>query len=347
MEMTINKLPAPTWNRLGMNESRISNITIDAAWKAQIQVPNAAITRENTEIDWNSLNSGLGQDMDVLGASIEADSFHVENNRHRNDPVVYRLQYRDTHNYYNKVQIYAEENSESSYIFTTVNESDCAGLSALQVKVYAKKGAKVRLHFAQLLDKSYDILHDVGGFCEEDASVEIVYISLGGNQVYAGGLIDLQGQRSGMDAKIGYLGRDDQHIDMNYVARHQGAKTESNMEISGILRDQAFKLFRGTIDFLHGSSGAVGNEKEDVLLIGDNVVNQTIPLILCAEEDVEGNHGATIGKLDESMLFYLGSRGISKEEAERIIAKAKIDALCSLIPDEAVRKEVEVYHGGL
>ena len=217
----------------------------------------------------------------------------------------------------------------------------------MQVKVYAKKGAKVRLYFAQLLDKSYDILHDVGGFCEEDASVETVYISLGGNRVYAGGLIDLQGQRSGMDAKIGYLGRDDQHIDMNYVARHQGAKTESNMEISGILRDQAFKLFRGTIDFLHGSSGAVGNEKEDVLLIGDDVVNQTIPLILCAEEDVEGNHGATIGKLDESILFYLGSRGISKEEAERIIAKAKIDALCILIPDKAVRKEVEVYHGGL
>lgn len=78
MEMTINKLPAPTWNRLGMNESRISNITIDAAWKAQIQVSNAAITRENTEIDWNSLNSGLGQDMDILGESIEADSFHVE-----------------------------------------------------------------------------------------------------------------------------------------------------------------------------------------------------------------------------------------------------------------------------
>ena len=69
MEMTINKLPAPTWNRLGMNESRISNITIDAAWKAQIQVSNAAITRENTEIDWNSLNSGLGQDMDILGES--------------------------------------------------------------------------------------------------------------------------------------------------------------------------------------------------------------------------------------------------------------------------------------
>ena len=59
MEMTINKLPAPTWNRLGMNESRISDITIDVALKAQIKMPDAAITRESTEIDWNSLNLSL------------------------------------------------------------------------------------------------------------------------------------------------------------------------------------------------------------------------------------------------------------------------------------------------
>ena len=70
------------------------------------------------------------------------------------------------------------------------------------------------------------------------------------------------------------------------------------------------KLFRGSIDFVKGCAGSVGNEKEDVLLLGDDVVNQTIPLILCAEEDVEGNHGASIGELDEKTLFYLMSRGI-------------------------------------
>ena len=141
-----------------------------------------------------------------------------------------------------------------------------------------------------------------------------------------------------MDAKIGYLGRDDQHIDMNYVARHQGAKTESNMEISGILRDQAFKLFRGTIDFLHGSSGAVGNEKEDVLLIGDDVVNQTIPLILCAEDDVEGiMELLLVNWMSQCSFIWVLAESVRKRQ-ERIIAKAKIDALCSLIADEAVRK---------
>lgn len=51
---------------------------------------------------------------------------------------------------------------------------------------------------------------------------------------------------------------------------------------------------------------------------GDDIVNQTIPLILCAEEDVEGNHGASMGDLDDATLFYLCSRGLSREEAERM-----------------------------
>ncbi len=52
------------------------------------------------------------------------------------------------------------------------------------------------------------------------------------------------------------------------------------MESNGILSGNAFKLFRGSIDFVKGCAGSVGNEKEDVLLLGENVVNQTIPLIL-------------------------------------------------------------------
>ena len=63
------------------------------------------------------------------------------------------------------------------------------------------------------------------------------------------------------------------------------------------------KTFRGTIDFRCGSSGSVGDEQEDVLLLGENIVNKTIPLILCEEEDVDGRHGATIGRLPEDMLF--------------------------------------------
>ena len=78
------------------------------------------------------------------------------------------------------------------------------------------------------------------------------------------------------------------------------------------------------------------------MLLGDGVVNQTIPLILCGEEDVEGNHGATIGRLDEKMLFYLASRGKPEEAARSLLASARIEAVVALLP-EALAEEAHNY----
>ena len=119
-------------------------------------------------------------------------------------------------------------------------------------------------------------------------------------------------------------------LDMNYVALHEGKRTNSEINASGVLKDASSKLFRGTIDFQHGSAESVGAEKEDVLLMGDDVVNQTIPLILCAEEDVKGSHGASIGQLDEETLFYMQARGISEEQAYALMADARIEAVLSV-----------------
>ena len=155
--------------------------------------------------------------------------------------------------------------------------------------------------------------------------------------------MELKGDRSSFKAHIGYLGEKDQYLDMNYIARHLGKKTESLMESNGVLNENAFKLFRGTIDFVKGSVGAVGNESEDVLLLGDEVENQTIPLILCAEEDVEGNHGASIGELDEKTLFYLMSRGFTEEEAKKLIARSRLDAVAGMIGEPSVREKTLNY----
>ncbi|MCD7760294.1 MAG: SufD family Fe-S cluster assembly protein, partial [Clostridiales bacterium] len=69
----------------------------------------------------------------------------------------------------------------------------------------------------------------------------------------------------------------------------------------------------------------------------------TVPLILCAEEDVEGNHGATIGQLDEDLLFYLMSRGMSAGAVEDMVARARIEAVCQQIGDEAAEGRLHDY----
>ena len=93
-------------------------------------------------------------------------------------------------------------------------------------------------------------------------------------------------------------------------------------------------------------NGWFGNEKEDVLMMDDEVQNQTIPLILCAEEDVVGNHGATIGRLDDSLMFYLESRGMDRDQIYEMMAKARLDSVIRLIPDEKWREDINTWLGG-
>ena len=81
-------------------------------------------------------------------------------------------------------------------------------------------------------------------------------------------------------------------------------------------------------------------EQETVLLLGDDVVNKTVPLILCAEENVEGTHGATIGALYEDTLFYFESRGFDRAAAESLMARAAVERLAHDLGDEATAETV-------
>ena len=72
-----------------------------------------------------------------------------------------------------------------------------------------------------------------------------------------------------------------------------------------------------------------------MLLLGEDVINKTVPVILCTEENVDGSHGASIGELDEQSLFYFASRGIDAETAKRMLARAAILRILHAMPQGA------------
>jgi len=174
--------------------------------------------------------------------------------------------------------------------------------------------------------------------CAPGAGVDMTQILMGRGDLYSDNDTELVGDGSHYSAQIGYLGRGSQTIDVNVVVNHYGKNTECEIDTSGALKDAAKKVFRGTIKT--GSSNSVGNEKETVLMLGDDVVNKTVPLILCAEENVVGNHGATIGELDDETLFYFESRGISRAQAENILARASIERFARTVDDEVLRAQI-------
>ena len=178
------------------------------------------------------------------------------------------------------------------------------------------------------------LVSTVEGECEEGGRIELYQVLAGKGDVYGDSKIELNGDGASFEAETGYLARKQQKVDINLVVNHRGKRTECEINAVGALMDAASKIFRGTIDFKRGASDSVGNEKETVLMLGDDVTNRTVPLILCAEENVVGNHGASIGQLDDETLFYFESRGIGRDVAEKLLARASIERVARLIGDE-------------
>ena len=234
------------------------------------------------------------------------------------------------------VDIHAPEGQSVTVFETLKAEKNLLVRTALHVE----KNAKVRLVQIQNTAQAALLRLETSGECAENAQVELIQILLGRGDMYSDGHFELNGDGAGFNADIGYLAQKQQTVDLNLVVNHWGQKTTSEINAAGALKDDAKKIFRGTIDFKKGSAGSVGNEQETVLMLGDGVANKTVPLILCAEENVVGNHGASIGELDEDTLFYFESRGISAEEAENIMARAAIERLARTLGDETAQAAI-------
>ena len=203
-------------------------------------------------------------------------------------------------------------------------------------------GEGARLDLVQLREASGKDLsyNNVRVTCGDKAYFGWYRVVLGGSESYDNCSVTLAGKESSFAANVCYRLDGTEKYDLNCEAVHTGKRTQSAISASGVLADKASKLMRGTIDFRTGCSGSVGNETEDVLLLSEEVRNQSVPVILCSEEDVVGNHGASIGRPDEDMLFYMETRGVDEETACEMLARAKIDSVIRKIPDELVQEKI-------
>ena len=211
-----------------------------------------------------------------------------------------------------------------------------AGTSASLLRVIAEAGARVHLHEYVSAGATQQHLESVGVSAAQDARVDVHQYLLGGGTVALGLACDLAGDRARVDLVCRYHAAGTEVLDINEIVRQHGRNTRSELSYNGVLEDAARKGLRTTIDLIHGAKGAQGNEAETVLVLGDDVVNKTLPTILCDEDDVAGNHGATIGSVSSEQLAFLASRGLSREDAERLFVQAVYeDALMHAPCDEA------------
>ena len=201
-------------------------------------------------------------------------------------------------------------------------------------------GANAKAKLVQVFEKNTRVASKLNASVADNAEFELIQLYIGGEDTVSEINTELDGRRSAFKTYIGYSLGEEEKLDINLVAVHKGKKSTSDIAVRGVLSDKAQKTFKGTIDFKNGSAGAKGAEQEEVLLMNESVRNKTVPVILCAEEDVEGSHGATIGRLDDRHIFYMKSRGIPEDKIYELMARSKLMQIIEKIDDEQAKKRI-------
>ena len=330
----VNAAPAQTWNRLRTNDVTLTVPARDRRGDVRFSLPRL----------FEGVACGMGPEVTSWVESQATDSRYVEVPRgeRREEPIVVSVgaganEAADT-------GVLVREGAEVTIVVAAgagEKDGEVAGTSASLLRVIAERGARVHLHEYVGVGAAQQHLESVGITCERDARVDVHQYLLGGGTVALGFACDLVGERARVDLSCRYHAGGAEVLDINEVVRQRGRKTRSELGYNGVLEDAAKKSLRTTIDLVHGAKGAQGNEAETVLVLGDDVVNKTLPTILCDEDDVAGNHGATIGSVSPEQLAYLADRGLSRADAERLFVSALYEDALMHAPCPEARAVVE------
>lgn len=193
---------------------------------------------------------------------------------------------------------------------------------------------------ANLLDDNANSFLAFENVLNENAKLAHTIVDLGGKNKISNYSSKLVGDCSFNNIKNIYLGAKNDIIDINYNIEAIGKSTKCIIESQGALKDSAKKNFKGIIDFKEGSTKSVGKENENCLILSDKARSRSLPVLLCHEEDVNGEHGVSSGKPDKQKMFYIMSKGISYSDARKLLVKANFNNILNDIENESLNTEI-------
>ena len=238
------------------------------------------------------------------------------------------------------IEIIAKENTESTIIIKYTSNEDIEGFHNGIIRVNAKQNSNLNIILVNLLNTKSNNFIAIENSFEANSKVNYCIIDFGGKNSITNYYSNLIGENSDNQLNTIYLGKENQLFDLNSIGELRGRKSNIDIEVQGALKDIAKKHFKGTIDFKKGCKKATGNENEACMLLSDKAKSLALPMLLCSEEEVEGNHSSSAGKIGEKELFYIMSRGFGLKEAMKLMVRARFNKILENIENQDLKEEI-------
>jgi len=207
-------------------------------------------------------------------------------------------------------------------------------------EIVAGESASVVFAADQQLPEDATALFTRGALPGKDATISWCVAHLGSH--LALDTIDVAIDAPGVDAQINglFFPRGTQHVDVVSTASHNAGDSQSHTLIKSAATGSGQARYLGNIRIAPHAQATEAALRDDALLLSKRAHIDSIPALEIAANDVKAYHGATVGALDEEQIFYMVSRGIARDDAEKMIALGFFEPVIERFPTNGLRERI-------
>lgn len=329
---SLNKIPVKTTNNFHINDLKID---LDVPSNLEFKKFNVE-NDDNIDINYSikeCFNSLIGLEMDKY-LNVEMD---IKDSSDK--PLILNYYFNDCDVLVDNLNINYGDDVKRDIVIKYISKNDCCHFHHNKLNIIMGNNSSGNISIINLLNNNSTNLNASLIDLKDNSYLDLNVIDIGG-KIKINNIKSMTGKGASSNLNNLYLGNNNDIVDMNYEYINQEINSINNIEVHGILDGKSKKKFRGTINFVKGCSGSVGKELENTILLSDTVINSSVPLMLCEEEDVIGTHAVSSGKIDNDLLFYLNTKGISNNDAKKVICMANLNKIINKLNNKELQEEI-------
>lgn len=239
--------------------------------------------------------------------------------------------------------IFVGENSSVSIMHEFEGESNAGSFTNVVTEMFADKSAKISYTLIENEGTQSSLINTVAARQKANSRFTMFTITKSGQLVRNNLRVEIT--ETGCETNMYgiYFTSGNQHIDNHTYADHQAPNCNSNELYKGVMADKSTGVFNGKIMVHQIAQKTNAYQSNQNVLLGDKATIFSKPELEIYADDVKCSHGCTVGQLDEEALFYLRSRGLSRDAAHRLLVQAFASDIIEKIEIEEVKTSIERF----
>jgi Fe-S cluster assembly protein SufD len=242
---------------------------------------------------------------------------------------------------YPRVELHVEAGARVGLIERHISVGSGANFVNAAVRVDIARGATVNHYLVQESGAKAVWFNTLSAILAQDAVYKLHAVSVGGLCARSTINVQLAGERADASVSMASLGDRQQIQDAFVLVEHVAPRARSTQTFRGIAAGRARVAFNGMVVVRKDAQGTDSQQSLRGLLAGPDAEIDVRPQLEIYTDDVRCAHGATAGKLDDNMLFYLLSRGIDPATAQRLLKWAFLEDVVAKIEVPELRRQIE------